>query len=34
MSFTQEGVFVIFELNLLPTLKKVKDLKTGQDITK
>ena len=26
--------FVIFELNLLPSLKKVKDLKTAHDIAK
>ena len=26
--------FVIFKLNLLPKLKKVKDLKMGPDITK
>ena len=26
--------FVIFKLNLLPKLKKLKDLKMGQDITK
>ena len=29
-----EDIVVIFALNLLSTLKKVKDLKTGQDITK
>ena len=34
MNFTQERV--IFKLNLLPKLKKLKDLdlKMGQDITK
>ena len=29
-----KSVFVIFKLNLLPKLKKLKDLKMGQDITK
>ena len=29
-----QASFVIFELNLLPKLKKVTDFKMGQDITK
>ena len=29
-----QASFAIFELNLLPKLKKVIDLKTGRDITK
>ena len=32
--FYSRACFVIFKLNLLPTLKKLKDLKMGQDITK
>ena len=32
--FHSRACFVIFKLNLLPKLKKVKDLKTGHDITK
>ena len=32
--FYSRACFVIFELNLLPKLKKVKDFKTRQDITK
>ena len=32
--FCLRACFVIFKLNLLPKLKKLKDLKTGQNITK
>ena len=32
--FYSRACFVIFKLNLLPKLKKRKDLKMGQDITK
>ena len=32
--FYSRKCFVIFELNLLPNLKKVKDLKKGEDIKK
>ena len=32
--FYSRACFVIFKLNLLPKLKKLKDLKMGQDITK
>ena len=32
--FYSRACFVIFKLNLLPMLKKVEDLKMGQDITK
>ena len=32
--FYSRACFVIFKLNFLPKLKKLKDLKTGQDITK
>ena len=32
--FYSRECFVIFKLNLLPKLKKQKDLKMGQDITK
>ena len=32
--FYSRACFVTFKLNLLPKLKKLKDLKMGQDITK
>ena len=32
--FYSRACFVIFKLKLLPKLKKLKDLKMGQDITK
>ena len=32
--FHSRACFVIFKLNLLPKLRKVKDLKTGHDITR
>ena len=32
--FYSRAGFVIFKLNLLPKLKKLKDLKMGHDITK
>ena len=32
--FYSRACFIIFKLNLLPKLKKLKDLKMGQDITK
>ena len=32
--FYSRACFVIFKLNLLPKLKKLKDLKMGRDITK
>ena len=34
MNFTQERVLLSFKLNLLPKIKKLKDLKMGRDITK
>ena len=34
VNFCSRPCFVIFKLNLLPKLKKLKDLKMGQDITK
>ena len=33
-TFYSRACFVIFKLNLLPKLKKLKDLKIGQDTTK
>ena len=32
--FYSRACFAIFKLNVLPKLKKLKDLKMGQDITK